>query len=179
MNSNREKLSDTEMKLYRSVANTLELAEACDAKDHPELESVKDSLRSMIEYLWISATEEQQDILAGWNEESFVVSVMCKDYTTLPGSRFIKEGAGSAELFRTSFLIPGYQEAVKRNVSMVVNLDGCAGFSWPFLEEAFGGLSRALGLGKKDLERITITCYDDPNTSAQATEFLHAAAKNN
>lgn len=65
-----------------------------------------------------------------------------KDFSDVPGARFIRQGDNSAELFRDTILVPKLIEAVYNDVTLEVNLDGTAGCCASFLEEVFGGLIR-------------------------------------
>ena len=69
---------------------------------------------------------------------------IAKDYTRIPGGRFIKEGDYSGEDFRVSLLKPKFLECLQTNQELTVVLDGGYGYATSFLEEAFGGLVREL-----------------------------------
>jgi len=60
------------------------------------------------------------------------------DFTKYPGGRYRKHGKGSGEEFRESFLVPN----IDKEEQITIVLDGTAGYSSSFLEEAFGGLVR-------------------------------------
>lgn len=64
-----------------------------------------------------------------------------------PGPRYRTQGRGSGEEFRDEYLLPKFKEAVHKGERLLVDLDG-AEFGYPtsFLEEAFGGLARKLGI---------------------------------
>lgn len=68
------------------------------------------------------------------------------EYTKMPGGRFKSDGEFSGEDFREKYLLPRYIEARKNNEILCVNLDGGYGYGSSFLEEAFGGLVREVGL---------------------------------
>jgi hypothetical protein len=63
---------------------------------------------------------------------------IANDFTKYPGGRYRKHGKGSGEEFREEFLVP----ALDRREPLTIILDGTAGYSSSFLEEAFGGLTR-------------------------------------
>lgn len=67
---------------------------------------------------------------------------IARDFTSTPGSRYIKEGLHSGELFRDTILFPKLEEAIKKELKVEVDLDGTAGYGTSFLEETFGGLVR-------------------------------------
>lgn len=81
-------------------------------------------------------------------------------FTTLPGPRFKAEGANSGEEFRERFLRPAFDRAVEAKEPLIVILDG-AQFGYPtsFLEEAFGGLAREVGIDQvlKVLQFVSTT----------------------
>ena len=65
-----------------------------------------------------------------------------KEFSPTPGPRYIHEGKFSGESFRKDILYPKVFEALEKNISFEVNLDGTAGYGTSFLEESFGGLIR-------------------------------------
>lgn len=73
---------------------------------------------------------------------------IAEDFTKYPGGRYRKFGKGSGEEFR-DFLIP-YMD---RKEPLTIVLDGTAGYSSSFLEEAFGGLVR-LGYPQASLREL-------------------------
>lgn len=86
------------------------------------------------------------------NASSFID--VAKDFSTTPGGRLRRHGPFSGEEFRTRLLAPAVREALLNNSSVVVRLDGTAGYAGSFLEEAFGGLLRSDGFTLKDLNRV-------------------------
>lgn len=74
-----------------------------------------------------------------------VVIVVRKDFTDAPGARYKKEGPHSGEEFYETLLKPKYEEAVKRKVSLVVDLDGVWGYPSSFVSGSFGKLSIEFG----------------------------------
>lgn len=71
------------------------------------------------------------------------------DFTKYPGGRYKKHGKGSGEEFREDFLVPN----LEKDEQIIVVLDGTAGYSSSFLEEAFGGLVRR-GFGRDLVHRL-------------------------
>lgn len=92
---------------------------------------------------------------------------VAKDFTKTPGFRYERQSPLiSGELFRTSKLIPKYEEALSLNDKLQVNLDGTSGYLTSFLEEAFGGLQRYNKEKKIDrniLDDIEIVSEDEPH----------------
>lgn len=72
---------------------------------------------------------------------SVTISV-ARDFTRFPSGRYVRNGETSGEAFRQKFLEPPLREGQP----VIVELDGTVGYGSSFLEEAFGGLVRALRL---------------------------------
>lgn len=78
---------------------------------------------------------------------------VAKQFTRLPGLRYIRLGKFSGEEFREKFLI----EPLQQGKFVTVELDGVRGYGSSFLEEAFGGTVRRLNLGIEDaLRRLKV-----------------------
>lgn len=65
---------------------------------------------------------------------------VAKDFTRYPSGRYIKNGDTSGQAFRERFL----EEPLRKGESVTVDFDGTVGYGSSFLEEAFGGVVRAL-----------------------------------
>lgn len=97
--------------------------------------------------------------------------VISKDYTLTPGPRKIRQGKYSGEDFRTKILVPNFDECLKNNSQLVVNLDGTYGYFDSFLEEAFGGLARIYT--PKTVESIlNIVSNEDPELKIKIHRFI-------
>ena len=83
------------------------------------------------------------------------------EFSRLPGPRFRKEGANSAEEFREELLIPRFKEADSNDQILLVDLDGVFGYATSFLEESFGGLARQFGI-EPVLSRLRFKSTDEP-----------------
>ena len=68
---------------------------------------------------------------------------IAKDFSRTPGARYKTEGKYSGEEFREKILLPLISKAIEKDKKLTIVLDGTAGFSTSFLEEAFGGLFRS------------------------------------
>ncbi len=78
---------------------------------------------------------------------------VAKQFTKLPGLRYIHLGPFSGEEFRKKFLI----EPLRQGKAVTVELDGVRGYGSSFLEEAFGGTVRELNLDTEDaLRRLKV-----------------------
>lgn len=62
------------------------------------------------------------------------------DFSEYPGCRLAKVSENSGEECRQHLIAPKLQEAIKEDVKLVVDLDGCAGYAGSFLDEVFAGL---------------------------------------
>lgn len=76
------------------------------------------------------------------------IIINVKDFSKTPGSRYREEGPYSGEEFREGVLEPKFEEALKSNHKIIVNLDGTIGYGTSWLEEVFGGLARKYGREK-------------------------------
>lgn len=82
---------------------------------------------------------------------------VAKDFTRFPSGRYKRNGETSGEAFRERFLEP----TIARGESLVVELDGTVGYGSSFLEEAFGGLVRKLGVPAESiLEHLRVVSSD-------------------
>jgi len=72
--------------------------------------------------------------------KAFVLRVI--EFTATPGPRYRSEGKYSGQEFREEFLEPRYKKARSEGKTLIVDLDGTAGYASSFLEESFGGLAR-------------------------------------
>jgi STAS-like domain of unknown function (DUF4325) len=78
---------------------------------------------------------------------------VAKQFTKTPGGRYERLGPFSGEEFRKKFL----STPLREGKTVLVELDGVRGYGSSFLEEAFGGVVRELGLKNSDaLLRIKI-----------------------
>ena len=78
---------------------------------------------------------------------------VAKQFTKLPGARYIRLGPFSGEEFRQRFLL----EPLRQGKTVIVELDGVRGYGSSFLEEAFGGTVRDLNLDVEDaLRRLRV-----------------------
>lgn len=78
---------------------------------------------------------------------------VAKQFTKLPGLRYIRLGPFSGEDFRQKFLLP----PLRQGKTVIVELDGVRGYGSSFLEEAFGGAVRELDLDVAEaLKRIKV-----------------------
>lgn len=101
---------------------------------------------------------------------------IARDFSETPGPRLIAEGDYSGQEFRENFLQPMFEQAVKLNVALLVDLDGVEGYATSFLEEAFGGLARSYG---RDLveKHIQLKSNDVKAFADEVWEYVREANK--
>jgi len=98
-----------------------------------------------------------------------------KVMSSLPGPRYKDQGNGSGEEFREDYLIPAFNTAKNRNEILEVDMDGARyGYPTSFLEEAFGGLARRVGVGDVEV-RIRIICNSEPMLSREIMHYIKHA----
>ena len=95
-------------------------------------------------------------------------------HTNTPGGRYRRQGPGSGEDLREGHLLKALKAAEEDGVRCIVHLDGAEfGYRSGYLEEAFGGLVRRRGAAA--VERLVVTCEDDPEAASEAREYISAA----
>lgn len=97
---------------------------------------------------------------------------IAKVFGDTPGGRFIVDGPYSGEEFRTKFLEPAFQD----HEEVIVDLDGTYGFATSFLEEAFGGLSRRLGVSIVR-KKLSLVSQEDPLLKNRIWDYIDKAVK--
>lgn len=97
-----------------------------------------------------------------------------KDFTEAPGSRNVEEGNFSGEAFLKSILRPRFEEAIKNEITLLIDLDNTEGYATSFLEEAFGGLARIHG-SDKVLKTLQFKSVDEPLLIEEITLYIKKA----
>ena len=69
---------------------------------------------------------------------------VAEQFSRFPAGRYPSDGPFNGERFREQLLIPALKDAIASGDRVVVELDGALGYSSSFLEEVFGGLTRAI-----------------------------------
>lgn len=93
------------------------------------------------------------------------------DWTDTPGPRAKVQGDYSAEEFLEKRLSEPFDNAVKNDEVLIVDLDGVAGYLPSFLEETFGGLARKYGT-ETVRKHLRIVCTDDRVTLEDAWDYI-------
>jgi hypothetical protein len=101
---------------------------------------------------------------------------IAKDFSKLPGPRYIHEGANSGEEFREKVLRPQFERAQLAGEKLRIQLDGVTfGYPSSFLEESFGGLARLVGI-ETVRNGLTFESNDEPMLLTEVDEYIRDAA---
>jgi hypothetical protein len=101
---------------------------------------------------------------------------IAREYSRCPGARYETEGDYSGERFREELLLPRLKNAIAEGVRLEVVLDGSAGYSTSFIEEAFGGLIRKDGLTLSEIQdSLLIVSDEDPTYKEDIKMYLQNA----
>ena len=84
-----------------------------------------------------------------------------RQFSGTPGGRFARHGPDSGEAL-LGVLCALLRRAIDAGDRLEVELDGTAGYSAAFLEEAFGGLVRSGMFNREDLRRHLHVHANDP-----------------
>lgn len=101
---------------------------------------------------------------------------IAKEYSRCPGARYKAEGDFAGEEFRDDYLVPRINKAIKDGVKLIIVLDGSAGYSTAFLEEAFGGLIRVCKMDYGQImNTIRFVSDEDPTYIDDINAYLKDA----
>ena len=101
---------------------------------------------------------------------------IARDFSRNPGPRYRSEGENSGELFRESILFQRFEDARKKNMRLLIDLDGTAGFGTSFLEEVFGGLIREDGVALSDFRSVVeLKSTEEPGLIKEINGYLEKA----
>jgi len=96
---------------------------------------------------------------------------VAQDFTRYPSGRYKQHSRTSGEEFRDRFLL----EPLSKGEAILVDLDGTIGYGSSFLEEAFGGAARKLGMGADHLLGLMTIKAADPSLVDEITEYVKSA----
>ena len=71
--------------------------------------------------------------------------IIAADFTTTPGARYKKDGEFSGQEFLEKILLPKFEEVVKSNSLLLIDLDKVWGYPSSFVSGSFGKLSQMKG----------------------------------
>jgi hypothetical protein len=104
--------------------------------------------------------------------------IVASDFSRTPGSRYVREGEFSGELFRTSLLAPRVRQAIAAGTTLQIDLDGTAGYGTSFLEEAFGGLVRNDGVPESELRStLRFVTNEEPYLEDDIWDYIAEAER--
>lgn len=69
-----------------------------------------------------------------------LIKIKVLDFTEYPGVRYIGQGEDTGEEFYYDKIKPAFENCLKENKMLVVDLDDTAGYASSFLDECFGNL---------------------------------------
>ena len=93
---------------------------------------------------------------------------IAREFSPFPVGRFYDDGPDSGERFRDEHL----EAPLKAGEAVKVELSGVEGYGSSFLDEAFGGIVRKLGLSKSEAEaKIILVADEDPVDQSYLTEI--------
>ncbi|MFC3148301.1 STAS-like domain-containing protein [Piscinibacterium candidicorallinum] len=98
---------------------------------------------------------------------------IARDFTRFPSGRFKRNGETSGEAFREKFLQP----TIINGDVVEVELDGTVGYGSSFLEEAFGGLVRALPIPPDEVKQRVKIISNDKTLIGEISQYLDDAAR--
>jgi hypothetical protein len=99
-----------------------------------------------------------------------------KEFTDLPGGRYIKDGKFSGEEFRKTKLRPMLEKCIETGDILEINFDGTFGYPPSFLEEAFGGLFREEKISKElILKHISFISKNDKYLVEEIKKYIREA----
>lgn len=98
---------------------------------------------------------------------------IAKDFTRFPSGRYVRNGETSGEAFRQKFLEPHLRDGQQ----VEVDLDGTVGYGSSFLEEAFGGLVRALRMPADRLLSMLKVVTTDETLREEITDYIREAGR--
>lgn len=98
---------------------------------------------------------------------------VARDFTRFPSGRYKKNGNTSGEAFREKYLEP----AINAGEEVTVELDGTIGYGSSFLEEAFGGLVRALNTPSAALKSKLHIVTADETLLEEVNSYIDDASR--
>lgn len=97
-----------------------------------------------------------------------------EEFSTTPGARYYSDGEDSGEEFYDKKLKGAFEEALKENEVLTIDLDGTEGYATSFLDEAFNRLVQ--GFGKKAVKKhIEIISTEEPDWVEEIASYIDEA----
>jgi len=98
--------------------------------------------------------------------------VVATDFSRFPAGRFLTDGPFSGERFREDFLVKSLQD----DGAVEIDLDGVVGYGSSFLEEAFGGAVRKLGLSSAAINKKIQLRSSDGSLIDEIRDYMNDSA---
>lgn len=98
---------------------------------------------------------------------------VAKDFTRYPAGRYKRNGETSGEAFRERFL----EGPLRKGEDIFIDFDGTVGYGSSFLEEAFGGVVRALNLSSDFVKAHLKLKSSDPSICEEVIEYIEDAGR--
>lgn len=100
-----------------------------------------------------------------------------KDFNDVLGGRYRTDGKFSGEEFYEDILKMKFQEALDKNETLEINLDGTFGYPSSFIDQSFGTLGREFGeeIVQKHLSFIT---DDQPELEDKIRGYIKRGSAN-
>ena len=99
------------------------------------------------------------------------------DFSSIPGPRYKNQGPHSGEEFREDYLKPAFLRSQEAKEQLIIELDSVKfGYPTSFLEEAFGGLVRDLGM-EVVREGLRFESTEDPLLVEEIESYIANANK--
>lgn len=95
-----------------------------------------------------------------------------KDFSFAPGARDYDDGKDSGQEFYEKLLKSKYEEALKNDVKLKIDLDGVEGYPSSFLSESFGLLGNEFG-GENVWKRLIIVSSEVPMYIKKINKYVH------
>ncbi len=99
--------------------------------------------------------------------ERLIINV-ARDFSKFPAGRFNEDGDFSGQRFREQLLSRDLSKAK----TVIVELDGTAGYGSSFLEEAFGGMVRVQKFKPAELHERLVLKSVDTSLTAEIWEYI-------
>lgn len=108
---------------------------------------------------------------------AIIVSIL-KDFSRIPGPRYVSEGKFSGEQFRKEVLVLKVKAAMESGSEILIDLDGVSGYGTSFLEESFGGLIREEHIPYEFLKsKLKLKSEEDPDYIDEIWDDIENAHK--
>lgn len=102
--------------------------------------------------------------------------IIRSDFSDAPGARYRKDGPHSGEEFLEELLRPKFEEAIKKGVKLIIDLDGVWGYPSSFVSGSFGKLSIEKG-AEQLLSTIVFISYESETRKSRIMNEIQNPTK--